>query len=71
MRSFCTILLLEVHYALKTGSASVYRVDEKLGEVYLKTPLLRGHYEITIEARDGSGAASEEPVSVAAFQEQF
>uniref|UniRef100_A0A8L8K5R9 FAT atypical cadherin 4 n=1 Tax=Heligmosomoides polygyrus TaxID=6339 RepID=A0A8L8K5R9_HELPZ len=54
----------EVHYALKTGSASVYRVDEKLGEVYLKTPLLRGHYEITIEARDGSGAASEEPARV-------
>ncbi|WKX99857.1 hypothetical protein Q1695_014605 [Nippostrongylus brasiliensis] len=57
----------EVHFFLNSGSPSVYEVNEKSGEIFLKKPLSRGHYEIVVQARDGSGATSQDPAHVHIF----
>ncbi|XGW17440.1 hypothetical protein V3C99_002216 [Haemonchus contortus] len=54
----------EVHFFLKSGNPSVYKVDETTGEIFLKKPLSQGQHEITVQAKDGNGAESEEPAHI-------
>ncbi|KAK5985017.1 hypothetical protein GCK32_003622 [Trichostrongylus colubriformis] len=54
----------EVHFFVKSGDPATYQVDEMTGELFLKKPLSRGKYDVTIFAKDGSGATSEEPAHV-------
>ncbi|PAV84222.1 hypothetical protein WR25_25500 [Diploscapter pachys] len=53
----------EVRYSMLTDSAT-FRVDPETGRLYARRTLLRGRYNLIIDAKDGTGLSAEQPAQV-------